>query len=283
MPTVALHRRTHRSAALAGLSVLAIASALMVVQRSAGEFGFARDGAAAVAGPVAGAGSAVNEGVARVWSGWFAGDELRSENEALKAEVAQLRLEKATLADRVAEMEDASVVTQALPDWADRLTWARVLGEVPDKGARRLWIEVGADDAIATGQIVVSADGVLGRVYSVHGRRAIVQLLTDAASRWGGQVAGRGELGVLEGTGSEERLVLRLETTAATVEVGDGVATSGMRGSAATAGLALGTVVDVTVGDEGERHAVVAPTASAKGLRHAFVLDESQISWEPER
>lgn len=255
----------------------------MVVQRGAGEFEPARDGVAAVAGPVAEAGASVNEGVSRVWSGWFAGDDLRSENEALKAEVAQLRLEKATLADRVDEVAGASATAEALPDWAGRMTWARVLGEVPDKSARRLWIEVGRDDAVSAGQIVVCADGVLGRVYSVHGHRAIVQLLGDAASRWGGEIVERGEQGVLEGTGREDHLVLRLETTAATVEVGDPIVTSGMRGSALPAGLPLGTVVEVTVGDEGERHAVVKPAAVPKGLRHAFVLDEEQIAWGPEK
>lgn len=274
-------RRNPRNAALAAGVALAAASALLVVQRTSSDIGLARDAAAAVGGPIASAGATVNDGVSRAWSGLFAADGLRAENEALRQELAALRLESAASAARVQELGAAVIVGESLPEVAPAAMTARVLGPVPDGAARRIWIDAGAEDALQVGQTVVGPQGVLGRVHAVHGSRAIVQLLSDASSRWGGEIAARGERGVVQGTGREGRLILRLETTAAEVAEGDVVVTSGAAGSALPAGLPLGTVAEVAVGDEGERHAVVEPAGTAEGLRHVFVLDERQIPWEP--
>ncbi len=262
-------------------------SLALLVPQSAGTgsseqgFGPVRSIAAAVFSPFMKLGAGINGAVARPLAGIFDAGRVREENEALRAELARMMAERAAAAGRVAELESAVLLGESLPEISTDVRTARVLAPVPDGSARRLWIDMGGAEPAREGQTVLGPHGIVGRVREVHGRHAIVQMITDADSQWGGESVERTEGGVVHGTGDDDRLAFRLERTTTELEPGDEVVTSGLRGSVVPAGLPIGIVREVVVDESGERHAVLDPFERGERLRHVYLLDEQQFAWEP--
>ncbi len=254
---------------------------LLTSQSSSPGFRPVRSVAVHVFAPVMNAGSVINDSTARAIAGVFAADRVRQENEALRAELARLRSERAASSTRVTELESAVVLGESLPEISTDVRAARVVAPVPDGTTRRLWVDLGNPELAEEGQTVLGPRGVIGRVREVHGRHAIVQLLTDAESQWGGESAERSEGGVVHGTGDDDRLRFRLERTTTRLQPGDEVVTSGLRGSTVPAGLPLGVVREVIVDETGERHAVLDLMEEVETLRHVYLLPEQQFAWQP--
>jgi rod shape-determining protein MreC len=151
--------------------------------------------------PVARGGSAVVRAVSGLWSGYVDLRGLREENVDLRREVAALRLERQLLQESARENRrlrevlalKASLPLASVPAHVISLDLAgpfRVA--VLDRGSRH---GIAADDG------VITPDGVVGRVISVSGGLAKVQLLIDSSSgaaavvertRVQGMVVGRG-------------------------------------------------------------------------------------------
>ena len=282
MPSLSRSIRQPRQAALAGVALILLAFLLIAIQ---GRFGVRLSGArgflSTVLVPVVEAGARVNHEAEQVWLGFFGTSSIIEENTRLREELARLQVEQAAASNRAAALGQAVVLAGELPDFSPASQAAQVLASVPDGRRRRLWIDRGWNDGIGEGQVVLGPRGVLGTIQEAHPNHAIVQLLTDEQSRWGGEVTVRGESGVVRGTGSPSDLEFQLELTTTGIEPGDIVMTSGQRGSAVPAGLPLGRVSEVTLDKSGERHALLAPFDAAEQLRTVFVLDAEQIPWEP--
>lgn len=227
----------------------------------------------------------VGHGVRSMGEGFLLGawqsNDLRAENEALRAELVAARLELANLNDDAATTATRDELAEHIPAAAPRVVSATVLAPVLDDRRRLLWIGAGARQGIREGQVVLGTRGVVGTIAQVHSETAMVRLITDATSKWGGEVSVRGHSGLVAGTGSSSEVAFHPEVTAVELAEGDVVTTTGRRGSSVPSGLPLGTVLSVGVNAAGERHAVLDPADHPESARTVFVLEATQLAWQP--
>jgi cell shape-determining protein MreC len=242
-----------------------------------------RSAVVTVAMPLVHAGTAVRDTVGSLFGGFGNSAHLAQENEALRAEMAVLRTRLAAIQMELTQAGDGAELQQALPEHAPMSVSARVLSTVIDGVHRRLWISVPDGATVFPGQVVLGPAGVLGTVREIHGRDALVQLLSDGDSRWGAEVSEREEVGVLHGTGSHGIAEFRPEKTSTALAEGDVLVTSGRRGSTIPAGLPIGTVTEVSTDYRGERRAVLHLAEPGESLRTVFLLNARQIPWSPPR
>jgi rod shape-determining protein MreC len=176
---------------------------------------------------------------------------------------------------RVERLEEENRRLRALLDLRPAITvrnqTAQVLYEAPDPFSRKVVIDRGATQGIALASPVINEDGVLGQVTRVYPLSAEVTLLNDKdaaipilnlRSRQRG--AAYGDAGGME---------LRYMAGNADVQEGDLLATSGVDG-VYPPGLPVAKVVTVERKvDSGFARIVLAPAASADGVRHVLVLE----------
>jgi rod shape-determining protein MreC len=138
-----------------------------------------------------------------------------------------------TLLSTVAEPRNAFVTT-------------RVIGMSSGTFVRTALVSAGANDGVAVGQAVVTAQGMIGRVVEVGSRSARVLLLTDLNSRIPVVFERSREAAVLSGDNTD-RLRLTYVTDEVAIEPGDRLVTSG-EGGMLPPGLPVGQVIGLEDG-----------------------------------
>lgn len=174
------------------------------------------------------AASAAIGGMQASWGDYVALQQVRSENDRLRTEVAQLQVrlqQERALAQRARTLEsllglrsDAELATVA----------AAVIAGGASPDFRTITIDKGTADGLRADMAVIAPAGVVGRVITPTARAAKVQLLIDRNAAAGALVERSRAQGVAVGTGG----ALRLDYVSGTADVqaGDTVVTSGIDG-----------------------------------------------------
>jgi rod shape-determining protein MreC len=169
------------------------------------------------------------EGIHDSWQNYFALQQVRSENEGLRQEVAQLRVQiqqERALAQQSRTLEGLLQLRAALPL---QTTAATVIAGGASPEFRTMTIDKGTNDALRADMAVISPGGVVGRVIMPSPRASKIQLLIDRNAAAGVLVERSRAQGVVVGTGAD-RLRLEYVSGTADVKVGDRVVTSGIDG-----------------------------------------------------
>lgn len=186
-------------------------------------------------------------------------DQLRSENARLRGRIADLEADRRTAA-RLAELQLASANS------GHRLLPARVIAFGPGEGFDwTVTVDAGSRDGVRVGQTVTDGAGLVGRVLHADGASSVVLLAADPGSGVGVRDLRNGEIGLASGQGTGGFAFTPLDP-AATVRVGDRLATGPNGASSYVAGILVGTVRSVRSSADGTLRAVVAPTASPTAL-----------------
>jgi rod shape-determining protein MreC len=154
---------------------------------------------------------------------------------------------------------------------------ARVVYRNPDRWTGRIAINRGTEDGVQPRMLVVTADGLIGRVQAVTATMADVRLLTDTGSGPGIAAAIQHEgseiLGIIEGYDSEKGcLIMRKVPVTAKPKPGDIVVTSRLS-EIFPGGVLIGEVKEVKPGDYGVDQSVyVKPSASFEQLDMVMVV-----------
>jgi rod shape-determining protein MreC len=195
------------------------------------------------------------------------------ENLLLHEKISQLEIENQRLRlsgvenDRLRRMLD-------LPRWRGQLLRpAEVLALGGESLPSSATISTGRRQGARIGDVVVTGNGLLGRVSEVFGSMARVVLLTDPNSAVAAEVESTSVLGVLRFMNlPHPRLVLTGVPLSDTLKLGQRVVTSGMS-RRYPRGLPIGTVSRIGR-DAGGLTQEIEITAAARlsRLRHAFVL-----------
>ena len=198
-------------------------------------------------------------------------DQLTTENATLKAQNAQAQ-----------ELERENQILTGLLKVQSGLGYtsigATVIGRETSEFRRVVTIDVGTDQGISVGNVVVAEGGALaGRVTDVTGDTASVLLINDTTSTVIGQLATNaatgsviGQLGgvlVMENIDSTERVQINDQVVTAGIDLGNGVR------SPFPKGLVIGTVVD----DQRDANAVVQtafiePAVDLDKLEYVLVI-----------
>lgn len=274
-PRQGFGRRPQGDRAVRRLGMLALASVTIMVldaQGSLSPFGPVRDVVGTAVGPLESASSAAVRPFQEL--GGFA-----RTNDSLRAELADLRTENATLRaeaarqpldkQRLAELEGLTKITSQT---GYSLVAARVVAVGPAQTfSRTVTIDAGSSAGITKDMTVLNRDGLVGRVVRTTRTTATVLLIVDRESVVGGRLGSNLEVGFLRGRGSiseQGRLVLDLVDNAVAPSRGDVVVTWGSPGGVPyVAGIPLGRVEAVTASPrDSARQALIAPLVDFSAL-----------------
>ncbi|HMO44968.1 MAG TPA: rod shape-determining protein MreC [Rubrivivax sp.] len=219
---------------------------------------------------------------------WHTGaDYLRGLSGALASEKAAeqkmaLQAEKAARAERLEhENERLRQLLELRPSLQVRSLAAEVLYEAADPFSRKLFIDRGATQGVVLGAPVIGPDGVLGQVTRVFPLSSQVTLLIDkdaAIPVLNTRTLARSAAFGGAGGGAME---LRFMAANADVRVGDELATSGVDG-VYPPGLPVAKVTAVERrAESGFARILLAPDASADGVRHVLVLEPVGLQQPP--
>ena len=207
---------------------------------------------------------------------------------ALLKEIDGLRRENQQLREQLMQVQDAwrenAQLRQAL-GWKARSPWqqlqpARVVGQDPANWWRTLMIDVGRQDRIRTNMVVITPDGLVGRVADVGIDRSQVVMVGDPACRFSALVLeSRDKSVVAKGVispsaSSLDRLLVDLIYLpgGSLIKPGQAVVTSG-DGGIFPKGIAVGQVVDVRTNDYGlNLEARVKLAVNLNRLEQAWVI-----------
>lgn len=208
-----------------------------------------------------------------LWQGYVFLVGLREENQQLEDRIEELELEVA----RLREIKAENARLRELVDMRERLPGvptlaARVIGVGTSAVARTIRIAAGADDGVQRGTAVVSGAGLVGRVISVTGDYAEVQLVVDGRSAVDVVIQRSRARGIVRGRGEDELCSVDHLVRTADVEVGDTAVTSGV-GGIHPPGLPVGTIKRVTSPEAGVfREADLEPAVDFEALEEVLVV-----------
>ncbi len=211
------------------------------------------------------------DAVAGLWRALNEIGQLRMENARLREEVERLRRELAQLEESSAEVHRLRRLLgfRSPPSYA--VVAARVVTRDPSRWYTTLTVDRGAQDGVARNDPVVTADGLVGRVFEVYPTTSRVLLVTDPRSSVGVLVQSSRDAGVVQGTGTEF-LRLRYLSRSSPLAEGDVLVTSGL-GGVFPRGLRVGVVRKV-VRTPGAlfQEAEVEPAAELARLEEVLVM-----------
>ena len=222
-----------------------------------------------------------------LWRGWAFHRETYAENRALRERVRTLETELQQRAHRAQEavrLRDLLALQQAVP--LDTVA-AQVVGRDGVPWFRSLTLDKGEADGVRLDAAVISATGVVGRVFAVGPHAARVQVLLDRDSGAAALIERSRESGVVSGQvraaeqGAED-LALKYVSERADVVVGDVVVTSGLD-RIFPKGLVIGRVRFVGDVTGLFREVRVEPSARFDRLEEVLVLKGQPPSLETPR
>ena len=213
----------------------------------------------------------VIDGVGSIWRGYFYLVGLEKENQALKRELQQLKLQM----NRYREAELANERLRALLNFKKSIPTpllpAQIVAFDPSGWFQTILIDKGRNDGVVQDMAVVSAEGLVGRVIGVSNHHAKVLLILDGNSAVDAYIQRSRARGVLVGLGRELCLLKYVQRNE-DVQVGDKVISSGM-GGVFPKGLLVGTVQEVVRGSSGLFQRVeVEPAVNFSRLEEVMVV-----------
>ena len=208
--------------------------------------------------------------VRRVLGGYIGLRGVRSENEALRKQLAEANVElqsQRALAGRTLGLERLLELRERVPLLT---TWAAIIGAGASPEFRTVTIDKGTSDGLRRDLAVLAPAGVVGRLVVPSRRNAQVQLLIDRSAAAGALIERSLAQGVVVGTG-ESRLRLDYVSEAFDVVAGDVVVTSGID-AIYPKGLVIGRVAAVERAGGAYRLITVEPAVDFSTLEDVLVV-----------
>jgi rod shape-determining protein MreC len=204
------------------------------------------------------------------WRHYFALSDAARENEELRRENGQLKLEvmklqgKSAEADRLAALLNFKQKQGKVP-----MIVARVIGSSADANSNVIYLDQGQRDGIRKNMGVITPEGVVGKIIESFRDTSQVLLLTDRDSGVGAMIADSRIQSPVGGSG-EPLLNMKYVGNDDEVSVGQRVVTSGMD-RIFPKDLPVGTITQVKAGGQ-YKQIRVRPSANLEKLEEVIVL-----------
>ncbi|NTU60333.1 MAG: rod shape-determining protein MreC [Deltaproteobacteria bacterium] len=258
-----------RWGALVGIALSVVALGLLATHRDR------REGAAQpvglLAAPAQTAVGTVTGGVESLFDRYFLLVGAQEEAARLRREVADLRRELSAVGEIGLENQRLKTLLSFKESTDLPMLPARVVGRSASTWFRTLVVDKGFTDGVSLNSPVVTANGVIGRVYQLGPSSSRVLLVTDTSSAVDAVVQRTRAQVIVEGRlGPGCRLLYLARTDDAVV--GDRVVTSGL-GDVFPKGLLVGQISKVEPAKGGVfRGAELTPAADLSSLEEVFVV-----------
>jgi rod shape-determining protein MreC len=202
---------------------------------------------------------------------------LRVDNARQRDEIDRLTLENVRLREQAIAAEQAAKLQTAARATGFETLSAPVIARDPSGVLQTVMLGAGSDDGVKVGNVVVSEQGVVGRVSEVGPSYSKVLLVTDPASTVSAIVQGSRATGIVRGQYGDT-LVMEWILQTETVEIGDVVITAGLAvgndlRSLYPKGLVIGKVVALDRAENAAyKRAIVLPAVDLRRLEHVLVV-----------
>ncbi len=143
-------------------------------------------------------------GVVYVWDNYFALVGLHRENEELRTQVDNLRMQLDKQQQDVLEAERLRALLEIRDSGVGRSVVARVIGRDPARGNQTVTVDKGLSHGVKPDSAVMTPDGIVGRVIHSSNFFSIVQLIIDSQSAVGVLESATRRQAILRGTGGRE-------------------------------------------------------------------------------
>jgi rod shape-determining protein MreC len=206
-------------------------------------------------------------------------ERIRAENADLRAANDRLTLENARLAEAAIAAQQGAKLDAAQRALPFKTIAAPVIARDPSGVLKTIVIGAGSDQGVHVDQIVLSEQGVVGRVSEAGSNYAKVVLITDSASSVSALVQTSRASGIVRGQYGDT-LVMEWILQSDPVKAGDVIVTAGLGlgtelRSLYPKGLVIGTVVDVTKAEvSAYQRAVVAPAVDLRKLENVLIITD---------
>lgn len=271
---MALSRRSGRSRLTLALLVLTSLAVLTLDFRDSAIISGARGVASSAFSPLRGVAEAASEPFSNAWHGVTGYGDLKSENEALRAQLDERR--GAAIQNRDATEQLAALLEQLDIEWVGDIPTVatRVVAGPASNFSHTIEIDKGSDAGLKVGMPVVNGAGLVGKLVQVTGSRSTVQLITDPDFAVGVRLVPDGAPGTARGTGEGEDIVVDTGLEAdVKVAKGTALTTSGADRSAFPGFIPVGTVRSTREGSGGlTLDLVVDPIADTEKLAFVTVM-----------
>ena len=225
----------------------------------------------------AGANSLTNS-AEQFYSYMFRYETLAAENEALKAQIAEME-DTARQADATARENERLREQMGLLSYNDdyKTVDAYIISWSSTDWTSTFTINRGANIGIEPNMCVITANGeVVGLVIEAGANYAVVKTVQDSTLEISATIASSGYNGMVSGgyeNGRKDLLRMDYLDSSAIIRNNDQVVTSGS--TIYPKGLILGHVVDAGFGDTGvAKYAVLEPAAEIGSLEQVFIITE---------
>lgn len=155
---------------------------------------------------------------------WLVG--ARGQNERLRRELQQVRLENQVMRRDLAKFERLGSLTDYQQQIASQTMLAEVIGGGANAYSQEIVLNKGRRDGVRPGMAIVVAEGIVGKVLAAYPGSSLGLLIGDADSGAGVILTGSRVRGLVRGRGRRECLLDYVEHEVV-VEVGEEVVTSG--------------------------------------------------------
>lgn len=205
------------------------------------------------------------------------------ENQVLREQIAQqdsLLYDVQKLEEENEELREIIGMTETVRDYEP--IHASVISRSPEQWMDQVTINRGSDHGVEANMVVITADGMIGKVLQISNVTATVQLLTgfDEFNRISATITKEDDqdvFGMIEGFDKESNSLLFriIEESEKNVEEGD-VVYSSEKGGKFPAGLKIGEVKEIVSDQYGlTRIAMVEPAADLYDINNVIVVDRA--------
>ncbi len=265
--------RTGRSRLTLVILVLVTVTLVTLDVRNVGPFEQAKSTAEAVLGPVVSGARRAGGPVTDAWESVTGYDDLKRENERLRAE---LEIERGRdLANANATVVLREYLAEAQIQYVTDIpsTTARVIRQLGNFPGFTVDVDKGSSAGVNVGMPAVTSAGLVGRVVDVAPGRSRIRLISDPEFELGIRLVGGEAVAVARGTGRGQPLVVSEGIGITTpVAVGMLVTTSGIDRSVYPPDVPVGLVAEVVVDPGLNQVLFVQPAASLNSLTFVTIL-----------
>ena len=222
--------------------------------------------------------SSLTDRAEQLYSYMFEYETLKAENEALKAELAEIQ-DEARKADSISRendrLRDVLDMKEAHEDY--ELVDGYIISWSSNEWSSTFTINRGTNVGIAEGMCAVTANGELvGLVSEVGPNYAVIKSVLDSSLEISATIASSGHNGMVQGgysTGLAGLLRMNYLPSAATIRNNDQVVTTGS--TVYPRDLVIGNVVDAGFDDTGvAKYALLEPAADVRSLEQVFIITQ---------
>ena len=277
MATLGRSRNRPRSGPLRPFLFLFALSLLILFTRNTDLLQAVSSGATTVLVPVQSALSDFGRRADRLVEATVQIDQLRTDNVRLRDENQRLLLDNARLAEQIAQAGQQAKLDETARTLPYESVSAPVIARDPSGVLRSILIGGGSGAGMAVGHVVLSDQGLVGRITEVGPNYAKVVLVTDSSSVVSALVQGSRATGLVRGQFGDT-LVMDWVLQTEPVAVGDVVVTAGLAAggelrSLYPKGLVLGRVAEVAKArDAAYLRAIVLPAVDVRRLERVLVV-----------